>query len=86
VAAAGSPANLKEPRVKALAFSPDGKTLASAHQDGTAGPGLAKGKEWVLQQSGSAVLSLAYSPDASSWPGRAGGNDHGVDVDAERRR
>jgi WD40 repeat protein len=64
VVAGREKANLLERSVTSLAFSPDGKELASAHNDGTLrARDLATAKEWVLQQHGRRVFSLTYCAD-----------------------
>lgn len=65
-------------RVTALAFSPDGKTLAAALQDATVAlrDGVTLGLRFVLRGHLNTAYALAFSPDSSLLA--SGGNDDQV--------
>ena len=68
----------EQARFKALAFSPDGKTLACGHDDGNVA--LADltqgGKNHLFRGRTGAVLAVAFSPDSRVLA--TGGNDRTV--------
>jgi WD40 repeat protein len=78
-----SPLSAQEPKftlkghshdVSSVAFSPDGKTLASGGLDDTIKLwDVATGKEQVTLKTHTAVLSIAYSPDGKMLA--SGSND-----------